>query len=164
MLDKKIITKLNFQLNHQLSSSYEYLGMATYCDNHDLPGAANWLKQQSAEEREHAEKIYQYLSDLDAKIEITALAAPKQDYKDIKEVFEAVLAAELKITESIQSLTNSTQDAQDQVTFSFLQWFLTEQIEEVASARGVLEDIEKLGVSGVGLYMLDEKLGSRTVE
>ena len=164
MLNKKITTELNLQLNRELLSSYDYLGMAAYCDNQDLPGAANWLKQQSAEEREHAEKIYQYLGDMDANVKITALPAPKQDFKDIKEVFEAVLAAELKITESLRNLANVAQEEQDQVTFGFLQWFLTEQIEEVASARGVLEDIEKLGASGVGLYMLDEKLGSRNEE
>ncbi len=164
MLKAKIITSLNKQLNRELQSAYKYLGMAVYCDNNKLPGCATWLKLQSSEEHNHGMKIYHYLTELGEQVEISAIDTPKQNFKNIKEVFEAAMQAEQDITKNLVDLSNLSLSEKDQLTYNFLQWFLQEQVEELASTRAVIDDIDKLGTSGVGLFMLDEKLMARTVQ
>ncbi len=163
MLKTKIVTSLNKQLNRELQSAYKYTGMAVYCDNNKLPGCAQWLKLQSSEERVHGMKIYHYLTELGEQVEISAIDTPKQKFKNIKEVFEAALQAEEDITANLVDLTNLALSEKDQLTYNFMQWFLQEQVEELATTRSVIDDIDKLGTSGVGLFMLDEKLAGRAV-
>lgn len=161
MLSHGIINALNQQLNREYQSAFKYTGMAIYCLNQGLTGCASWLQHQATEERAHGNKIITYLNDLEAIVELGPLEKPKQDYQDIKEVFEAALLAEESITQHLSELTKLAREEQDQLTINFLQWFLQEQVEEIASANQILEDIKLLGTEGMGLYMLDEKLGKR---
>lgn len=164
MLSKKIIKELNAQINRELQSAYNYLGMAAYCENNGLPGCAQWLVVQAREERAHADKIFDYLADLNADISLDSLSKPKQSYQDVGEIFKSVLKAEEDITKAILDLANLAEKEGDQLTHNFLEWFLEEQREEIASATAILDKIKLTGTSGVGLYMLDTELGSRVNE
>ena len=97
MLSEKVEGMLNDQLNLELFSAYTYLAMAAFMDEKSLDGFSHWMKLQAEEELMHAQKIYNYLSDLGASIRFTALEAPLQDFESVLEAFETALAHEQKL-------------------------------------------------------------------
>ena len=161
MLKKNIADELNQQLNRELHSSYIYLGMAVYCDSRSLDGFAHWLQLQAKEEFSHAMKIYGYLKDMAA--EVTLYEVPKAAVKfaSLTEVFEKTAEHERFITESLNKIATMALEEKDLVTYAFLDWFLKEQIEEMATAAGILEKVKLVGDSGTGVYALNAELGRR---
>lgn len=161
MISKKIQDQLNGQLGAELHSAYAYFAMATYCRLDTRPGAAKWFDIQSREEMGHAKKIYDYLIEQGAEVKLAALASPKVDFKSILEVFEYALAQEKNISESIRKLMNSSVEEKDFATQIFLQWFVTEQVEEESLITDVLTTIKRLGDSESALCLVDRYLSER---
>ena len=135
--------------------------MAVYCDSRNLEGCANWMRLQSKEELGHAMKLYDYLMDMGA--EATLFEIPKAQVKfgSLKEVFEKTAEHERAITESFNKLATMALEEKDQVTYSFLEWFLKEQIEEMATANSILEKAKLVGDNAMGLFALNAELGRR---
>ncbi len=161
MATKKLTDELNQQINRELQSAYIYLGMAAYCANKNLPGCAHWFEAQAKEEAGHAKKISGYLFDSGAEVELFEIAKPAVKFASIQEVFEKTLEHEKFISDSLSKIAGMALDEKDLMTFSFLDWFLKEQIEEVAIASSILEKVKMIGGSGVGLLALDAELGKR---
>ncbi len=161
MLPKQIAEALNKQINAEFASAYLYLSMSAYLNEVSLVGFANWMRAQYEEEVFHAMKMYDYVLERGGTIKLDAVAAPQQSWKDIIEVFEAVLHHEQEITHSINRLVSLAIAEQDHATVNFLQWFVDEQVEEEASVSELLAQLKLVGGQGSGLFMLDREAAQR---
>ncbi len=161
MISEKVAKLLDEQVGKEIASAYLYLSMASYLDAEDLLGFAHWMKVQAKEELGHAMKIYHYLYERGAKVNLPAIEQPKTQWSSVQEVFEHTYEHERKVTESIHNIYTAAKEANDYGTLEFLGWFVKEQVEEEANAEQILRKIRKLKGSPMGLYMLDKELGSR---
>ncbi len=159
MLDPKVHAALNEQIQHEMTSAYLYLAMSAYFEAANLVGSAKWMRRQAKEEVGHAMKFFDYVNDRDARVTLGALPAPKAEYASAVEVWEQALAHEQKVTGLINKLVSASQAAGDHATTAMLQWFVTEQVEEEKTARTILEEAQRLGVSSTAIYFLDRHLG-----
>jgi ferritin len=164
MISKDMERRLNEQMNLEFSSFYSYLAMEARCKSLSLTGCAYWFSLQAEEERVHAMKIYNYLLDVDATVTLLPLAQPQTEVSTMVELFELALQHEQKVTRAIKDLMKFTVQDEDYATHSFLQWFITEQVEEESSVRDIVERLKLVGNSGEGLLIIDHELGSRTAE
>jgi len=161
MLNKAIQDAINEQIKNEMFSSYLYLSMATYCEEANLPGFAQWLRVQSNEENEHAMKFYSYVHDRRGHVELHAIEKPPTKFKSPKDVFTQVLEHEKKVTVMITKLYELALKGKDYPTQILLQWFITEQVEEERNAAAIIEKLDVVGEHGPALLMLDRELGSR---
>ncbi len=161
MLKDKIQKALNAQMNFEMSSSYLYLAMAAYFESENLNGFAKWMKVQSGEEYGHAMKIYGYLNQRNGRVNLAAIDAPKSQWKGATEVFTETLKHEQKVTAAIDNLVDLAVTEKDHATNAFLQWFVTEQVEEEATAMNILDKVKLVGDNKNGLFLLDRELGMR---
>ncbi len=161
MLKETIQKMLNQQLNAELYSSYEYLAMAAYFESENLSGFSNWMRVQSREEYGHAMKFYNYLLEARGKIVFTQIESPKVGWHSAEEVFQDTFRHEQMVTEAIYKLVDQSIIEKDHATNIFLQWFVTEQVEEESSAQKILDKIILIGDNKSGLLFLDHELGQR---
>lgn len=162
MLNPKIEDAFNKQINAEMFSSYLYLSMSAYFESQNLKGMANWMRIQSGEENLHAMKFYDYVNNRGGRVLLGQIAEPKTDWKSASEAFQDAYAHERKISGMINDLMNLTIAEKDHASHDFLEWFVTEQVEEEAAADLIVQQLKMVGDSGVGLYMLDQQLGQRT--
>ena len=161
MLSAKMQKALNTHLNEELYSSYFYLSMAAYFEAKNLKGFANWFRVQSIEEQMHGMKFFDFILQKGSKVTLTEIGSPKIEWKSISEVFTDTLKHEQKITSLINKLVEVAMLEKDFATNNFLQWFVTEQVEEEANVEEIIQKIEMIGDNKSGLYMLDNELGAR---
>jgi ferritin len=164
MLKKSVYEAINDQINAEMYSSYLYLGMSAYCESANLKGAAQWLKVQSGEEWAHALKMYGYLYDCGNRAVLEAIDKPPVEFKSLLDVFQQVLKHEKKVTESITKLYELALKEKDYPTQIFLQFFVSEQLEEEKNATDIIEQIKTLGDNPVSIMMIDRHLGMRTAK
>lgn len=162
MISKKLENELNKQINAELFSAYLYLSMASYLDSKNLPGFAHWMKMQFKEEQFHAQKLYDYINGRGGRIIFTQIETPKAEWKDVIDVFKNVFTHEQKVTGLINNLVNLAMEEKDHATVNMLQWFVSEQVEEEASASDILEKLKYVDGKGPGLFMMDRELMQRT--
>ena len=158
-----LLKGLNAHLTLEFRASHEYLAMSIWLAEHDLPGFAKWMAQQSADERMHAQRIIDHLVERDQKVKLPAVSAPPMDWKSAEALCAHVLRNEQDVTASINDLYAAAEKAKDRPATIMLQWFVNEQMEEEASARAVLGRIRLAGGTGVGLLMSDQELASGTM-
>ncbi len=161
MLKEKVQKSLNQQLNAELYSSYEYLAMSAYFESNNYSGFAKWMKLQSQEEYGHAMKFYNYLLQAGGKLNFSQIEAPKVGWNSTEEVFQDTVKHEQKVTKSIYDLVDLASEEKDHATNIFLQWFVTEQVEEESAAMKILDRIKLIGDNKSGLFYLDHELGKR---
>ncbi len=161
MLKDKIQKALNAQMHLEMLSSYLYLSMAAYFECENFNGFAHWMKIQSGEEYGHAMKIYSYINQRSGRVNLMKIEAPKNEWKDAIDVFSETLKHEQKVTEEIGNLVELALTEKDYATHAFLQWFVTEQVEEEATAINILDKIKMIGDNRNGLFLLDRELGMR---
>ena len=161
MLTEKMQTALNGQLNAELYSSYLYLSMNAYFKSVNLDGFANWMYYQAQEELEHSLKFYDFIIRRGGKVQLQQIAAPSTEWNSPLAVFEATLKHEQKVTGLINDLVDVAHEERDHATSIFLQWFVSEQVEEEESVGGVLEQLKLLGDAKGGLFMIDRELSKR---
>jgi len=152
---------LNTHLNEEFYSSYLYLSMAAFFEAKNLKGFANWMRLQSAEEQMHGMKFFNFILQKGGKVTLAEIGAPKIEWKSIPEVFADTLKHEQKISGLINKLVEVAMTEKDYATNTFLQWFVTEQVEEEANVEEIVQKIEMIGDNKSGLYMLDNELGAR---
>ena len=161
MITDKIPKMLNKQINQEFYSSYLYLQMAAFFEEEKLNGFAAWMKIQSQEEHKHAMKLYEYVLQANAKVELQKIDAPKNKWKDTHDVFQDTYKHEKQITGYINEIVDIALTEKDFATFSFLQWFVTEQVEEESTALLILDKIKLIGDNKTGLFFLDREMGGR---
>lgn len=160
----KTLDALNEHLQLELQAWYEYSGMALWLEMNDLPGSATFMRAQAGEELAHAQKIIKHLLDRDRMPMLPPIDAPAMEYENIKSLFERVLAAEQAVTASIDQVYRVADEEDDQPARLLMTWFITEQVEEEATARAILGRIRLAGDTGPGLLMIDQELGRREPE
>ncbi|MGD2186964.1 MAG: ferritin [Desulfobacterales bacterium] len=161
MLTEKMQKALNDQLNAELYSSYLYLSMNAYFKTVNLDGFANWMYYQAQEELEHAMKFYDFIIQRGGKVELMQVGAPPTEWGSPMAVFEATLEHEQKVTGLINDLVDVANSEHDHATHIFLQWFVSEQVEEEESVGGVLEQLRLMGDAQGALFMMDRELAKR---
>ncbi len=161
MLSQTMEAALNRQINAEMYSSYLYLSMSSYFESIDLTGMAAWMKSQTQEEMFHAMKMYDYVNERGGRVILDAIAKPQSDWDSVLAVFEATLAHERTVTGLINDLVDLALDERDHATNIFLQWFVSEQVEEEATAGGIVNKLKLIGDDAAGLFALDQELGQR---
>lgn len=161
MLKPKIQDALNEQLNAELFSSYLYLSMAANFQSLSLDGMAHWMRIQAQEELVHVMKFFDFINDRNGRVILAEVGAPKTEWKSPLETFQEAYAHECGISERINNLTALANSENDQALSTFLQWFITEQVEEEANARAIVDRLKLVGDNGVAIFMLDGELGQR---
>lgn len=162
MISKDLQKVLIEQLNKEYHSSYIYLGMSAYCSKEGFNGAANWFLIQYQEEVAHGMKLFKYLEDQDVSIELPAIKEVKVEYKSLLDVFKKSLAHEQSMSKNLNNLSDLAMKEKDHATYSLLQWYVTEQVEEEATVGEIIDHIKLVGENGYGLYTIDKELSSRT--
>lgn len=163
MLSEKMQSALNGQLNAELYSSYLYLSMNAYFKSVNLGGFANWMYAQAQEELIHAMKLYEFINQRSGRVTLAQIEAPPTDWNSPMVVFEATLEHEQKVTGLINDLVEVALEERDHATQIFLQWFVSEQVEEEENVGGVLEQLKLLGDARGGLFMIDRELAKRAM-
>jgi len=161
MLSDKMNEALNQQINEELYSSYLYLSMAAQFEAKNLPGVTNWLKCQTQEELVHAMRLFDYINERGGRATMLPIKGPGTEWESPLAAFEAAYKHECYISGCINKLVDVAREEGDHATENFLQWFVTEQVEEEASADGVVQQLKLAGSQGPGLFMVDTELGQR---
>lgn len=161
MLNKKLERALNDQINAEFYSSYLYLAMGAHFEAAGLPGCARWMQAQTQEEWFHGMKMYRFVLERGGRIELKGIAAPPERWVSPLAVFENVLAHEQKVTNLINGLVDLAVKERDHATTIFLQWFVSEQVEEEAAASAIIGKFRLIGKESGGLFALDNELGQR---
>lgn len=161
MLKENIFTLINDQINHELYSSYLYLSMAAYFEGSNLPGFAHWMEVQSAEEREHAMKFYEYVFDRGEKVTLKAIDQPPSEWESPLDVFENVLLHEQKVTGLINKIYAAALEENDYATQVMLQWFITEQVEEEKNAVQIIEQLKMIENKDTAKLLMEHALAKR---
>ncbi|MDA7848116.1 ferritin [Sulfurospirillum sp.] len=141
-------------------SSNLYLSMSSWCKAQGLEGAAKFLSDHSNEELAHMHKLFNYVNETGAQAIVSSLDGPETTFKDIKEIFEKTYTHEKFITTQINELVELTLEKKDYATFNFLQWYVSEQHEEEALFKGILDKIAIIGLEGRGLHIVDKEIGA----
>jgi ferritin len=161
MLSKKLQDALNKQINEEYYSSYIYLAMAAYLEDVNLDGCAHWMRMQAQEEWDHGMKIFDYMIDRGARIELREVKAPPKAWDSPLGVFKASLEHEQYMTSNINSLANLCIEERDHATNNLMQWYVSEQVEEEAQVEDIVKKLEMMGGDGPGLFLMDRELKSR---
>jgi len=161
MISPKMLEILNRQFNMELYSVNLYLSMSSYCKSLDLDGFANFYRVQAQEENFHAMKQFDYIHQVDGKVTVQTLEAPPAMFNTLLHVFEETIAHERKVSAAIHTLVHQALQENDYATHAFLQWFITEQVEEEDMVNSLVKKIKMIGDNESALYLLNEDLGKR---
>jgi len=161
MISKKIEDAFNQQINAETFSAYLYWSMSAALEGMNLPGFASWMRVQAQEEMSHAAKFYDHIIERGGTVKLTAINAPQTDWDSARAVMESTLEHEQKVTGLINNLMDLAHVEKDHASSMFLQWFVTEQVEEEATAMDILGKLDIAGDTAGGLYMLDKELAGR---
>ena len=161
MLGKEILDAMNEQMKNEFYAAYQYLSMAAYCESENLPGFARWMRTQAQEETQHAMKFYDFILDRNGRVVLQAVEEPVVEFGSPLEVFERALEHEQRVTAMINDLYGLAVRENDYASQTFLQWFVTEQVEEEKNAGDVVETLKMIGDRSEALFLLDRELGRR---
>ena len=160
MISGKVENALNDQIKKEAQSSQFYLAMASWAETKGYNGVASFLYAHSDEERMHMLKLIKFVNERGGKAVIPALDAPPIEFNSITYVFEELLNHEVKVTESINNVVEVCLSEKDYTTHNFMQWYVSEQIEEEALARTINDKLDMIGSDKGGLYLFDRDLES----
>lgn len=161
MISKTMANALNKHLNNEFYSAYLYLAMSAKADAAGLKGFGKWFYAQYEEETMHAMKFYQYILDHGEEVSLDAIEKPNVDMEKPIDFFNATLEHERIVTQYINELVDLAITEKDHATNIFLQWFVTEQVEEEATVGDIIDQLKLMGDTGNGIYMLDKELSLR---
>jgi ferritin len=164
MISKKMAEALNKQINAEFYSSYLYLSMAADFEAKNLPGFSNWMKVQAQEEWGHGMRFYSYLNEQQATVKLEAIEGPQTEWASPLEAFEAAYKHEQHVTGLINNLAAQADKEKDYASKIFLQWFVSEQVEEENTASGIVAQLKMIGDKPQGLFMLDRALAQRKAD
>lgn len=162
MLSPKMLAALNAQINAEYYSSYLYLSMAAYAESINMKGLANWFRIQAQEEMVHAMRFFDYVHERRGQVELKPIEGPPTKWDSPLAVFEATMKHEQHVTALINKLVQQSIEENDYAAHAFLQWFVTEQVEEEATADQIIQQLRLVQNAPGGLFMLDRELGQRT--
>jgi len=155
MLLEKIEKALNEQIKVEAESSQVYLAMASWAETQGFEGVSSFMFAHSDEERTHMLKLVKFVNERGGHAIISTLDAPPESFGSFKEMFQTLFDHEVMVSQKINNLIDITLTEKDYATHNFLQWYVSEQIEEEALARNILDKINLIGDDKGGLYLFD---------
>lgn len=158
MLSKKIEAALNGQIESEAMSSQLYLAMASWCDVSGYSGSAKFLYAHSDEERQHMLKLFQYINERSGQAVVPSLKQPPKAFNSLTEVFSQILKHEVAVSSEINKLVDICLTEKDYTTNNFLQWYVSEQVEEERLAKQIVDKLNLIGNDKGGLYLFDREL------
>ncbi len=161
MIKKEVEKAFNGQINAEIYSAYLYLSMAAQFEAQNLKGFAQWMTVQAQEEMTHAMRLYKHLNDRGGQVLLQPIEGPPTKWATPLAAFEDAYKHELKVTGLINKLCQVARKAGDEAAGICLQWFVTEQVEEEATADDVVQKLKLVKDSADGLFMMDQQLGQR---
>lgn len=161
-MNDAVYKALNEQIKNEFYSSFLYLSMASYFENIPLDGFASWFRKQASEENEHGMKIYRYINDRNMQVEIPSIEKAPVKFHSIQEIMEMALAHEKKVTHMIYHIYELALAEKDHATHVFLQWFISEQVEEEKNAQDNLDQIKMIGDDKAALLVLDQNFAKKS--
>lgn len=164
MLNKTILNKMNAQITAELESAYLYFSMMSYFESISLKGFAHWMKLQAQEELGHAMRIFSYVNDKSMRVKTGPIGAPKNEWDSPLDAIEDFYTHECAVSEMINECVTLAIKENDHSTNTFLQWFVSEQVEEEASADEVVQKLKLIGDNSSGLFLLDTELSKRALD
>jgi ferritin len=163
-MNKKIVEAFNDHLNAEFFSSYLYLSMVNYFEAQNLDGMANWMRIQTDEERLHAMKFLDFVNQRGGRVILQQIEQPKTEWSSPLEAFQDAYDHECLISSKINKLVDLATAEGDHAATTFLQWFVTEQVEEESNALSIVDKLKLVGDHSMGLMMMDQQLGLRTAD
>jgi ferritin len=161
MVSEKVQRALNDQLAREMYSGYLYLAMSAWFESVNLPGCAHWMRVQAREEEAHGMRFYSHVVDRLGRVTLQAIQCPPAQWDSPLAAFEAAFEHEQAVTGHINDLLALARAEDDNATAAFLQWFVTEQVEEEAQADKIVQQLRTIGDAPAPLLMLDATLGKR---
>jgi bacterioferritin B len=140
---ESFVSRLNEQIANEFAAHQQYVACAVYYDAETLPQLARFFYRQALEERDHAMMMVQYLLDADAEVKIPGVVAPQVTFEDIVAPVALALEQEKRVSEQINGLAATAREAGDFTSEQFTQWFIKEQVEEVATMSDLLRVVER---------------------
>ena len=159
--NKKLEQAINDQIQAEMYSSYLYLSMSAYFEAVNWSGFAHWMRVQTHEEQEHAMKLYKYVVERGGRVKLQAIQQPPVEFESVMAVAKMTYEHEQKVSALIYKLVDLAAEVGDHAASVFLQWFVTEQVEEEDNTRTIVEQLELIGGHTMGLFQLDRHLASR---
>ncbi len=154
LASQKIVDAFNVQIGNELGASHQYIAIAAYFSSENLDELATFFFRQADEEREHAMKFVKFILDVDGEVEIPAVKAPRSGFQQAREAVALSLEWEREVTEQIYRLVELCQQERNHIALRFLDWFVTEQLEEVTTMSTLLGIVERAGEDKL-LYVED---------
>ena len=161
-MDDRVRSLINDQIAHEFYAAYLYLAMAAQFEAQNYEGFAQWMRMQAKEEDAHAMKLFDYLVERGAQIELKQIDKPPVEFGTPAEAFRKALEHERKVTGLINTIYEAAVDAKDYPTQIMLQWFIEEQVEEEESTGTAVERLEMAEDNRAALMFLDAEFGRRS--
>jgi ferritin len=161
MLSEKMNTAINEQINAELFSSYLYLSMAAWSAKKGLKGFENWMKVQAQEELLHSMKFFDHVNGRGGSVKLEAIEQPHTEWENALDIAKVTLKHERKVTGLIHDLMHLAVEERDFASQNFLQWFISEQVEEEATADDIVTRLQLAADSKPALLMIDKELSAR---
>ena len=164
MAADRFVEQLNAQIANELAAHNQYLACAVYYDAQTMPRMAAFFYGQALEERDHAMMMVKFLLDTDCEVRIPGVDAPETKFADVVAPVELALAQEKRVSEQIFALTRTAREESDFAAEQFLQWFIKEQVEEVATMNDLLTVVTRAkdDVEAIEEYVRREQSGAGT--
>ena len=163
-MNKSIEKLLNEQVKYEASASLQYLSMASWADANGYNGVAEFFYAQSEEERLHMTKLVKFINERSGTVIVPSLDKPKSDFKNLNELFDKFLSSEVFVTEKINHIIFECLQKKDYNVHNFMQWYVSEQLEEEAVARTLLDKLNIIGNDKSGHYLFDRDIATIATE
>ena len=159
MISNSLQEALNEQIVAEIYSANLYLSMSFYFEKEGFDGFSAWMKRQSAEEMDHAYQMASYVIKRGGNAVINQIAAVRQTWSSPLDAFEDAYKHECHVSRVIDKLLEKAIAEKDNATQDFLWQFVREQVEEEATASGIVDRIKRMGDSAI--FNLDKQYGAR---
>ena len=160
MLSERVQDAFNEQLNAEVYSAYLYLSMSAHFESMSLKGFAHWMRCQAQEELVHAMKFYTHINERSGRAVMKPIEGPATEWESPLAAFQDAYSHEVKVSGLINGLVDLALAEGDHAANAFLQWFVTEQVEEEESADEVVQKLKLVGDSNT-LFLLDQEMAQR---
>jgi ferritin len=151
---------INDQISYEASATQAYVAIGSWCERIGYDGSATFFFEQAAEENTHMLKFVHYLNNAGAEAIIPATEKPQGNFDSLESTFQVGLKSEQTVTKLINNLVENVEREKDRATYSFLQWFVSEQIEEETLFETILQKFEIIGRDKLAVYQIDQSLAS----
>jgi len=151
---------LNDQVKFEANASMQYLAMASWADQKGYNGVAEFFYSQSEEERIHMTKLVKFINERSGTVVVPQIDKPTAEFKSLNELFEKFLTSEIFVTEQINHIIHECLLNKDYNVHNFMQWYVTEQLEEEAIAHTLLDKLNIIGNDKSGHYLFDRDINT----